>query len=353
MSGWLAQLHARGWIDRVEPGTTPRFRPRALRHLEGNRAAVYQLRVPVYASDQNINRTPTVPLTTSNSRSISVLTRASQIFHSCETERSSSQQEDGPSGPRLDQKTGGYFNLRVPVGRAQMLAAATELRHRDFALSRLSSRAIRALLRTWWQAGWTNSDLLQALTQRPAPGGTLDTHRCPADQLRHPSGWVRHRLRAWCDPISGTPVVPPSKWAHSQNLVRASHGGEAAKRLRYGQTRLTVADLNATDAQRASATVMLMRRRAGEFSDARAALRPVELIASSEVRRARLDRIHATLDKHTSAGRSITATPSSPESSAHPSRQEPHRRESHESWLRALDRARSEKRGRPQQRHRR
>ena len=356
MSSWLAELHIRGWLERVEPGTTPRFRPMALQHLEGNRAAVYQLRVPVLSGpDLDLTRTPTVPQKSPNQRSSSVLTRASQIFHRQDQQPSGPKQKDGPTGPRLDQKTPGFFDLRVPVGPAQMLAAAAELRRQDFAFSRLSSRAIRALLRIWWRAGWTNNDLLQALRQLPTAGGHRDAHRCPASQLRHPGGWIRHRLKAWADPITGTPVVPPSKWNHTRSLVRVSHGAAAARRLRYGQARLTVTDVNATDAERAAAALMLVRRRAGELSDARAAIRPAELIASPEVRQAQLEAIHAALEKHSTAPRATAPPPSTARAAttSAPADERRRERDSQKIWRRALERARSENGGQPRRRRRR
>jgi len=47
MSSWLAELQRLGWLLRIEHGSTPQFRPMALSAIEGNRAAVYQLRIPV------------------------------------------------------------------------------------------------------------------------------------------------------------------------------------------------------------------------------------------------------------------------------------------------------------------
>lgn len=48
LAAWLRQLWILGWIDRIEPGSTPQFRPMAS-PLEGNRAAVYGLLVPAAA----------------------------------------------------------------------------------------------------------------------------------------------------------------------------------------------------------------------------------------------------------------------------------------------------------------
>jgi hypothetical protein len=45
---WLQELRVRGWLAHIERGSTPSHRPMVLAHLgEGNRAAVYGLRIPL------------------------------------------------------------------------------------------------------------------------------------------------------------------------------------------------------------------------------------------------------------------------------------------------------------------
>jgi hypothetical protein len=44
---WLQELRVRGWLAHLEHGSTPAHRPTVLAHLEGNRAAVYGLRIPL------------------------------------------------------------------------------------------------------------------------------------------------------------------------------------------------------------------------------------------------------------------------------------------------------------------
>jgi hypothetical protein len=230
-----------------------------------------------------------------------------------------------------------------------MLAAASELRRGDFALSRLSARAIRALLRPFWRAGWTNADLLQALRHVPARGGFRVADRCPASQLRHPAGWVRHRLRAWADPLTGTPMVAPSQWSKARELVRVAHGAGAAGRLRYGQSRLATTDLAVSAADREAAALTLARRRAGELSDARAAIRPMELVADAASRQAKFDAIQATLRRAKAA--KATDSPAPPATGPKPelelSRRQPEPLDSLETWRRAVERARRENGHRP------
>jgi hypothetical protein len=48
---WLQELRVRGWLAHIERGSTPSHRPMVLAHLEGNRAAVYGLRIPLTATE--------------------------------------------------------------------------------------------------------------------------------------------------------------------------------------------------------------------------------------------------------------------------------------------------------------
>jgi hypothetical protein len=358
MSSWLAELVNLGWLERVESGTTPQFRPMALRGaLEGNRAAVYQLRIPVPAEQSNLvlTRTPTVPQRSLISRSTVVLTRASQNFHKLSTVPPVNTQNDGPNGPRLDREEPRWFDLRVPVSPGQMLAAAGELRSDDYALSRLSARAVRALMKPWWRAGWTNRDLLRALRRVPTVGGTRVADRCPASELRHPAGWARHRLRAWLNASTGTPGLPPAQWDDVLETVGRAHGRGAAARLPYGLTRLSPAHLSASEADRSAAGLMLARRRAGELADERSALRPTELIASPAIRVAQLEDIRKAL----AAGRpriagdtSGTTTGADGHVQRAADRPTLPPRNSDETWRRAVEKARME-RSEPKRRRRR
>jgi hypothetical protein len=290
MSSWLAELHRLGWLARLERGTTPQFRPMALQHVEGNRAAVYQLRVPVTAEDSAstaLTRTPTLSRNPVSNREHVVPTRARKIIHSSHTKPQVNHTIAGPTGPRLDGKSAGFFDLRVPVSAGQMLAAAAELKHADRALWRVSPRALRAIVRPWWRAGWTNSDVLHALDHAPATGGPRRSDRCPAAELRRPEGWIKHRLRRW--QVAGTPVAAPRVWEPLRTEVVERHGAAAARRLTYGAGELTATDVELTAAERTAAaaavTEQLTRRWAREFHERRNAPRPEQDIANPDHRR--------------------------------------------------------------------
>ena len=379
-AAWLAELQRQGWLLRVEGGTTPQYRPMALQHLSGNRAAVYQLRVPaVEATDraiptlppavapgpsvaaagsrQDTTWTPThSPNNLSKTESV-VPTRASTRIHNPQV-KPPSPGSYGPAGPGQDEQQGGYFGNRVPVTRAEMLAAAAELRS-DPALRRLTPRWIRAIVRSWWEAGWTNNDLRYALEYRPRQDGpAIPVHRCPARQLRKPDGWLRHRLSWWRD--AHGPLVSPTVDSRQRRSAALVRGHAAAQRLPYGATDLTPTDLQISSDDHRAARSAIVRQWAAEFTARRNAVRPAAEVATVESSKRYYRRISRALDE----GRSRrTATPPLPDpadghgggaaSSASPDTSSPRNHESNAldegrtAHERALARARAERTSRP------
>lgn len=338
---WLAELQRHGWLLRVEGGTTPQFRPLALQHLAGNRAAVYQLRVPAaeaaeqaiptvpdpgaQSSDHEVVQThtdatwtPTPTLKDPSRTSTGVPTRASTSIHNPQVSAPITGNH-GPTGPGQEEEQGGYFGNRVPVTKAEMLAAAAELRS-DPALRRLTPRWTRAIVRRWWEAGWTNNDLRFAIAHQPtADGPARAVHRCPASQLRSPDGWLRHRLRCWTDDRG--PLVSPSADARQRRQTAAEHGQAAADRLPYGAADLSPTDLRITSDDHRAARSALVRRWAAEFTARRNAPRPAAEIATPEDSKRHYRRISRDLD----AGRQRRTTtpppaqPTEPTTAAAPS----------------------------------
>ncbi|WP_226351126.1 hypothetical protein [Pseudonocardia sp. ICBG601] len=136
-----------------------------------------------------------------------------------------------------------------------MLAAARQLRD-DPLLARLSPRAIRAQVKPFWRAGWTNNDLRDALAHQPSTDGpSRPVERCPAGQVRWPAAWLRHRLGPWTGPCG--PLRAPHADAQARTAIAARHGHAAAQRLPYGHTTLPAAALRADDQQRAEARLIL------------------------------------------------------------------------------------------------
>uniref|UniRef100_UPI003F497FE1 hypothetical protein n=1 Tax=Amycolatopsis sp. CA-151526 TaxID=3239921 RepID=UPI003F497FE1 len=238
VAAWLRQLWILGWIDRVEPGSTPATRPMGS-GIEGNRAAVYGLLIPVYADaaeEAALRReyrttlaqltsaiaelkrrgaktwTPTGSLDPVELRlEVGYLrTRAREIFHrlSCGSE-GQTQKMSPLRGPGFEESDARAWTRKVPTTRAEMYSAAAELRGQHPTLSRMSVRAIRSTCRSWWQAGWCNDGVLHALRCRPTGWTGTTTARSHAVYgVIHPAGWVRSRLSIWTSD-QGKPLPDP------------------------------------------------------------------------------------------------------------------------------------------------
>ena len=201
----------------VETGTTPQFRS-FLHRLEGNRAAVYVLCTPCPASSVEETRTP-----------------------------SGSPKESLSTPPHAREDTGEH------------LAPATDVQRRVPVLSEITVRHLRWILRPWWDAGWTVSDVLWCLDH--TPDGALWPH---TDRVRHVPGWVRHRLSAW----AGLASPSQQRAAHHQELLAE----QAQRRAERAALRAAAASPEACRAH-AARTRELLRRSpvAARILDRRAA----------------------------------------------------------------------------------
>jgi len=334
LAGWLRQLRLLGWLAVIESGSTPQFRPLALAHVEGNRRAVYALRVPrrpcqhprlvdqpraeqasaplgTAVSVEELeartmaawrwftasfgipfdqhgyrfvdkNWTPTWSFNLSSSVGSWVSLRARDSFHNSQAIAPVGNKTEALRA-RLDE-TWLAFADRVPTSAAQMLAAAAELRREDPILALLSVRAVRALCRPYWRAEWTNSDLVHALQFRPTSWSTLPAME--AAKVVAPYRWAQSRLSAWRTDTGR--VLPGHSRADRDRRIRqhtvvARHGRGALAALPAGAARLRPADVHRYGRSRVNAAVeTLRRRRAAELADARAAVRSPEKVASPE-----------------------------------------------------------------------
>ncbi|WP_226353664.1 hypothetical protein [Pseudonocardia sp. ICBG601] len=319
VASWLAKLQESDWLVLIEPGSTPQYRGplQAMIHgRRGNRAAVYQLHLPDHAiTDTNtaehrdtarpLTETGTIPSPTPVGGSLgslrgeswtptgftltegksSVHTRARTIIHN--------RVRAGAEPPRQGRRWGDWFDDRVPTSRGEKLAAARQLRD-DPLLSRLSPRAIRAQVKAFWRAGWTNNDLRHALAHQPTPDGPArPVERCPAGQVRFPTAWLRHRLAPWQGPHG--PLVAPHVDDQARAEIAVRHGRAAAQRLPYGHTQLDVDALQVDDRQRANARAVIARNQARDRHALRTGLVPDHHTADVATREAARDQITALL----------------------------------------------------------
>lgn len=322
MASWLRQLRLYGWVTIVEPGSTPEHRPMgAPSSAEGNRAAVYALRVPMPAEEARSGQTielveilPQATVETAGKAPSSTATsaqvnapvgktwtpswsfksckegfvgsssRARDFFHSLPTPETLGHDQIEALRARSDEEQGWTFSSRVPVSDAEMYVAACELRRQHPILARLSPRAVRSLARPFWRVSWSNDDLLHGLDWRPTSWSS--TLPSPAEYaVIHPLGWCRSRLAAWRDDRDR--VLPGRSQRAAQREADQRH-----RTAQYGQigARLLsrnpakplvehVASFGRRCAEQFAATQAAERRRADEAPTPRA-------LAASEQTRA-------------------------------------------------------------------
>jgi hypothetical protein len=299
---WLLELRLHGWLELLEHGSTPATRPMSLAHLEGNRAALYALRVPLtpqralaYANEllmselaTELDRLPTTtvnepaqPPTSAGTGHAATpdsvgeqleLATAVEINGtlpwSCKsfTERSSggssrarkSVDNSGINVPDLrkqrmsalragsEEENARDLSIMVPVSRYEMLACAAWLQHRLPVFTRCSRRLVRHLCKPLWRAGWSNRDIAWAMDHRPSTFGQLSsTLSCP-DQIASPRQFIRSRLSAWRREDA---TIRPGYWTSltthapaappAREQVCARHGHTGARLLRAGEHTLT------------------------------------------------------------------------------------------------------------------
>lgn len=324
MAGWLRQLRLLGWLSVVEPGSTPEHRPMGSpAAVEGNRAAVYALRVPMNADEAHRGQqlreraadplgergaagasstsaqvsapvvetwTPSLIFSAVKKGFVGTSTRASELFHS-------------PGLPahvwwntknealraRFDQEKRGFqWCDRAPGSRAEMYAAACELRRQHPILARLTPRAVRAVARPYWAAGWANDDVLHGLAYRPTSRSTLSS---PAEYaVIHPAGWCRSRLAAWRDDRDRVLTAPrrrEAEQAEQDRALRARVGRAGARLLQRDVTKPLVQHVveHGQRCARRLADEQAEALRLAEL-DARRSTTPPERVASTHTREA-------------------------------------------------------------------
>lgn len=355
LAGWLRQLRVLGWLGHVEHGSTPATRPMGVvDDVEGNRAAVYVLRVPLRLAEMPLTAaerarsapaggdhprdhqqpgqdesgpvpgsrvaqptdpgtrpvepapgqgrchsagdetwTPTTPVKDLFLEKDRGSTRARDFFHNPNIDASVGTEVMEALRARLEKEQVWTWDERVPTTRAQMLAAACELRRQHPILARLSGKAVRATARPYWRAGWTNADLLHALAYRPNSWWYATS--CPVNQVISPAGWARSRLAAWRTP-TGQILPGHSAQQATRDQVAARHGRAGLAALPAGAAALRPEHLLATAralAEQARETYQRNRRR--DRVDELARPRSSAAAADPAGQRAGADACHATL----------------------------------------------------------
>jgi hypothetical protein len=244
---WLLELRLRGWLVVVETGSTPQTRPMVMATGdgdwrvngpdEGNRRAVYGLRIPLSPAEaavwvaQRIVDQAAVDIETERAGeqppaaspvekkgrpSGSLALQENRYQRGFARERGIARETQpvdrvgrgGKGGtsalraPGFDEEQREIWRSRVPTSGFEQLVAAAWLRRHVTILGRLSRRGTRWLCRPLWAAGWSNLDIVHALDHQPGafdvragmPVGRALPERADSRDVWR---WVQARLRAW------------------------------------------------------------------------------------------------------------------------------------------------------------
>jgi hypothetical protein len=274
---WVQELKLRGWIVVLETGSTPLTRPMALtlpdgtvlsRLDEGNRRAVYALRIPLgpdealrWAAQALAAEAPREPAQEALVGPSEPVAGTGEAAPADPAETGREQPKTGSGGDKkgwptwsfpVREKTwgGGYareakpvdnswcstsaphratdknkmdalrarleeaqpriWATRVPTSGFEMLIAADWLRGSRPVFVRLTRKGVRAACRRFWAAGWSNLDIVHALDHLPTTFGAragTPIGRGPADHLDADEAWwwVQTRLAVWRD-ADGRPL---------------------------------------------------------------------------------------------------------------------------------------------------
>jgi hypothetical protein len=264
---WLQELRVRGWLAHLEHGSTPTTRPMALAHLDGNRAALYGLRIPL---------TPEEALTQAGERLVVGLAGMLEEGHDDVPE----QPEQGRVGDKngtpplsvkdLSQELGDGFlrastpvdnssrktcgqatttktalragsekasvpdlSIMVPVSGYEMLACADWLRSELPVFARCSRKLVRHLCKPYWRAGWCGRDIAHAMDHRPSVFSQPTRVLLIPSHVVSPAQFIRSRLAAWRTP---TGAIATGYWAAKVADAHDAHTATARVASRHGRT---------------------------------------------------------------------------------------------------------------------
>ena len=233
---WLA---ARGYLGVVESGSTPDFRPMALRTAaDGNLAAVYVLTT----HGRNTMNRAGVPRVDAGQSGIATPSVSRRVIEGPRTHAREpggtkiKGDDDRPPGglPLLPRDGAPPAAAGRPEKRIEGERAARLVQDLAAVLGGLSPAHVAHLARPQLAAGWTPADVVYALDHQPGgrPYGFTAT-------VRHPAAWARARLAAWLDP-GGVPLASASQVRAA--AAAATAAGQAARRAELAAVRASRVD---------------------------------------------------------------------------------------------------------------
>jgi hypothetical protein len=119
--------------------------------------------------------------------------------------------------------------------RSEGLAVAAVVLDRARVLRPMSREHVASVIRPFVAAGWLPGDILRAVDFGPD-----DQARRFSQEVRHPAGWLRHRLASWLSE-SGPLRSPSQLRAADRDRVRTEQSARRAERLRAAERPVDVA----------------------------------------------------------------------------------------------------------------
>lgn len=129
-------------------------------------------------------------------------------------------------------RPGSHYSATATIsGKDAALAASRELQARLPVLRRISPQHVRSVVREFFLAGWTVSDVIIAIDSKPSG------HRWPHDgahAVDNVGAWLAHRLRPWRTPegIVRRSISQRAAAERTEALARAAARREEAERWR-------------------------------------------------------------------------------------------------------------------------
>lgn len=171
---YLGLFHTWGLLGRVASGSTWRTRGSRSRDENGNLAGEYVLCVPATENQQ-------VDAPVEETRTPTLLRK----------EESSTAGETSPTRARARETQPWPVNQPAAT-RGEQRQAAKRLLDQEPILRPLRAKRLADLLESWFNQGWTLAQVRYALNH--TPDGEQRWH---TSDVRHPAGWLRHRLGQW------------------------------------------------------------------------------------------------------------------------------------------------------------
>ncbi|WP_188197504.1 hypothetical protein [Nonomuraea sp. SYSU D8015] len=225
---WVRWLRERGWLGTVEQGSTCRFRKNTCAGLVddgfGNRAAVWVLCVPRRtAADRRSNHTQDHGVDQQECRS-DPPSASSRSEEAIDPTRAGERRRRSREHSRISPT---WHLHRTPRTKRDRLAACERLRRESPVYRLMTPWYLRWLLKIFLDAGATPADLLHGLDVRDDGSHWTYTWKS-IREIRHPAGWVMHRLSAWIGPNGQVLPLPSQRRAAADARRRAEQ--EARRR---------------------------------------------------------------------------------------------------------------------------